>query len=80
MAQQLPLKLTHHFRELPGPRLGRRYRHGLLDIIGLAICAVLCDQPTWTDIAFYGQDHQDWLRTFCACPTASPPTTPSATS
>jgi predicted transposase YbfD/YdcC len=72
MDRQLPLSLTHHFRELPDPRLGRLCRHELLDIIGIAICAVLCGQHTWTDIAFYGQDHQAWLRTFLRLPNGIP--------
>jgi predicted transposase YbfD/YdcC len=72
MDRQLPLSLAHHFRELPDPRLGRLCRHELLDIIGIAICAVLCGQHTWTDIAFYGQDHQAWLRTFLRLPNGIP--------
>lgn len=72
MDRQLPLSLAHHFRELPDPRLGRLCRHELLDIIGIAICAVLCGQHTWTDIASYGQDHQAWLRTFLRLPNGVP--------
>src|SRR5258708_2425901 len=72
MDRQLPLPLTHHFRELPDPRLGRLCRHELLDIIGIAICAVLCGQHTWTDIAFYGQDHYAWLQTFLRLPNGIP--------
>jgi len=72
MDRQLSLRLTHHFRELSDPRLGRLCRHELLDVIGIAICAVLCGQHTWTDIAFYGQDHQAWLRTFLRLPNGVP--------
>jgi predicted transposase YbfD/YdcC len=72
MDQQLPLNLTHQFRELSDPRLGRLCRHELLDIIGIAICAVLCGQHTWTDIAFYGQDHHAWLQTFLRLPNGIP--------
>jgi predicted transposase YbfD/YdcC len=72
MDRQLPLRLTHPFRELPAPRLRRLCRHDLLDIIGIAICAVLCVQHTWTDIAFYGQDRQAWLQTFLRLPNGIP--------
>jgi len=72
MGPQPPLRLTHHFRDLPDPRLGRLCRHELLDIIGIAICAVLCGQQTWADIAFYGQDHEAWLRTFLRLPNGIP--------
>lgn len=72
MDRQPPLGLAHHFRELPGPRLGRLCRHELLDIIGIAMCAAPCGQHTWTDIALYGQDHQAWLRTFLRLPNGIP--------
>ena len=72
MDQQLPLALPSHFRELPDPRLGRLCRHELLDIICIAVCAVLCGQHTWTDIAFYGQNHHAWLRTFLRLPNGIP--------
>src|ERR1700736_65208 len=72
MDQQLPLALPSHFCELPDPRLGRLCRHELLDIICIAVCAVLCGQHTWTDIAFYGQNHHAWLRTFLRLPNGIP--------
>jgi predicted transposase YbfD/YdcC len=72
MDRQLPLALTHHFQELPDPRLGRLCHHDLLDIIALAICAVICGQHTWTAIAFYGEDHRAWLQTFLRLPNGIP--------
>ena len=33
---------------------------------------MLCGQHTWTDIAFYGQDHQAWLQTFLQLPNGIP--------
>jgi len=64
MDRQLLLAITHHFRDLADPRLGRLCRHELLDLIVSAICAVIGGQPAWTEMAFYGQDHYDWLKTF----------------
>jgi predicted transposase YbfD/YdcC len=72
MDRQTPLAITHHFRDLPDPRLGRLCRHELLDIIAITICAVICGQHTWTDIALYGQDHYDWLKTFLRLPNGIP--------
>jgi predicted transposase YbfD/YdcC len=66
------LTISHHFHDLPDPRLGRLCRHELLDIIVIAICAVVCGQHTWTDMAFYGQDHHDWLKTFLRLPNGIP--------
>jgi predicted transposase YbfD/YdcC len=67
-----PLSIAHHFQELPDPRLDRLCDHDLLDIIAITICAVVCGQHSWTDIAFYGQDHHDWLKTFLRLPNGIP--------
>jgi predicted transposase YbfD/YdcC len=58
------LAITHHFRDLPDPRQARLCEHDLIDIIVIAICAVVSGQYAWTEIAFYGQDHEKWLKTF----------------
>src|SRR4051794_20667226 len=65
------LALGHHFRDLPDPRTGQ-CTHDLLDIVAIAICAVICGQHTWTDIAFYGETHVAWLKTFLPLPDGIP--------
>ena len=64
--------ITHYFHDLPDPRLAHLCRHELLDIIVIAIWAVLCGQHSWTAIAFYGQDHAAWLQTFLRLPNGIP--------
>jgi predicted transposase YbfD/YdcC len=61
------LALGHHFRDLADPRTGQ-CTHDLLDMVAIAICAVICGQHTWTDIAFYGETHAPWLKTFLRLP------------
>ena len=41
------LSITHHFANLTDPRLHRRRRHQLLDIIAIAICGVICGCKSW---------------------------------
>jgi predicted transposase YbfD/YdcC len=72
MDKPIPLAITHHFRDLQDPRLGRLCRHELLDLIVIAVCAVVCGQHTWTDIAFYGRDHYAWFKTFLRLPNGIP--------
>jgi predicted transposase YbfD/YdcC len=72
MDRDRSLAITHYFQDLPDPRLGRLCRHELLDIIVITMCAVVCGQHTWTDIAFYGQDHYDWFKTFLRLPNGMP--------
>lgn len=70
-----PLAATHlrtHFGALPDPRVARAKRHDLLDIVGLALCAVLCGADTWVDIERFGRAKADWLRTFLALPNGIP--------
>ena len=58
------LSITHHFANLTDPRLHRRRRHQLLDIIAIAICGVICGCKSWGEIAVYGRKKADWLQTF----------------
>ena len=66
------LSLVHHFASLTDPRLRRRRRHQLLDIIAIAICAVICGCKSWREVAVYGRKKADWLRTFLELPGGIP--------
>lgn len=46
------LAISHHFRDLPDPRQASLREHDLIDIIVIAICAVVSGQYAWTEIAF----------------------------
>ena len=79
MAYDEAISLRHHFADLIDPRGERSRRHELLDIIGIAICAVISGAESWTAVEAYGHAKHDWLPSRCSpCPTASPRTTPSA--
>jgi predicted transposase YbfD/YdcC len=64
--------LLTHFAVLPDPRIDRTKRHELLDIITIAICAVLCGADSWVDVEVFGQAKLAWLRTFLALPNGIP--------
>jgi predicted transposase YbfD/YdcC len=72
MDSRPPLSLAHHFRDLPDPRLSPLCDHDLLDLITIAICAVICGQHAWTDMELYGETHHDWLKTFLRLPNGIP--------
>lgn len=61
-----------HFGNLPDPRVDRCKRHGLLDVITIALCAVICGADTWVDVAEFGRSKESWLRTFLALPNGIP--------
>jgi predicted transposase YbfD/YdcC len=67
-----PLAIKHYFRALKDPRRRHRRLHGLLDIVVVAICAVLCGADNWQAIATFGQRRQAWLRRFLALPNGIP--------
>ncbi len=50
MATTPPASLHHHFADLIDPRAERSRRHELLDIIGIAICAVLSGAESGTAV------------------------------
>lgn len=67
-----PSRLLAHFAELPDPRVERAKRHALLDMLAIAVCAVICGADTWVDVAEFGRSKERWLRTFLALPNGIP--------
>lgn len=51
-----------YFAEIEDPRVERTRRHDLLDIIVMAICAVICGADDWVDVEAWGNAKLDWLR------------------
>lgn len=64
MNQPTDASILKHFADLDDPRDERGKDHRLLDIIAIAICAVICGAESWVDIELYGQSKQEWLGTF----------------
>jgi predicted transposase YbfD/YdcC len=61
-----------HFADLPDPRIDRCKRHELLDVVTIALCAVICGADTWVGVAEFGRSKAAWLRTFLALPNGVP--------
>jgi predicted transposase YbfD/YdcC len=72
MDSQPSVSLLEHFATLPDPRVLRTRRHELLDIVVIAICAVISGAESWNDVAEYGQRKKDWLTTFLKLPNGIP--------
>jgi predicted transposase YbfD/YdcC len=64
-----PLK---YFSELTDPRVERNREHLLEEILLIAIAAVLSGAESWNDIADYGLDKREWLKTFLRLPGGIP--------
>jgi hypothetical protein len=52
------------------PRCGWKVEHRLLDILVIAVCAVLGEAESFEDIALYGRCKEAWLRGFLSRSTA----------
>lgn len=58
------ITIAEHFSEMEDPRLERSIQHQLIDIMTIAICAVICGADTWVDIETYGLAKQEWFKQF----------------
>jgi predicted transposase YbfD/YdcC len=56
--------IADHFSTLTDPRVEGRTDHKLIDIITIAICAVVCGADNWVEIESYGKSKKDWFKSF----------------
>lgn len=64
--------IADHFVDIEDPRIERTKRHKLIDIITIAICAVICGADSWVAIETYGEAKQTWLKKFLELPNGIP--------
>lgn len=72
MSLPVDASLLSHFSNLEDPRRAETIEHRLLDILAIAICAVICGAESWTDIEEYGRAKQAWLETVLSLPNGIP--------
>ncbi len=64
--------LISEFAQIEDPRCTWRVEHKLIDILVIAVCAVLGEAESFEDIALYGRGKQDWLQRFLELPGGIP--------
>ena len=67
-----PVSLLHHFADLRDPRTDRCRRHELLDIIGIALCAVIAGAESWIAVEAYGHAKKVGLAQYFRLPNGIP--------
>ena len=72
MGESNSLSILEHFEELSDPRIDRRKRHELLDVIVIAICTVICGGDSWTSMETFGKAKEQWFKTFLKLPSGIP--------
>ncbi len=66
------LTLIKIFSKVKDPRINRTKRHKLIDIIVIAVCAVLCGANDWANIELFGKAKEAWFRKFLELPNGIP--------
>ncbi len=65
-------KLVEHLSALDDPRCAGKVEHRLVDILVIAVCAVIACAESWEDVALYGRSKEAWLRRFLELPNGIP--------
>ncbi len=56
--------LGRYFVAIEDPRCSGKVEHRLIEVLVIAVCAVIACAESWDDIALYGRSKLVWLRTF----------------
>jgi predicted transposase YbfD/YdcC len=65
-------RITEYFGKVRDPRIGNATRHKLIDIIVIAVCAVICGANSWAEVELFGKSKSGWLKTFLELPHGIP--------
>ncbi len=69
---QPALNIKKHFCRLRDPRINRRKLHLLIDIVVIAVCAVISGCNDWQQIETFARSRHDWLKRFLCLPNGIP--------
>ena len=72
MAESHHVSILDHFADLDDPRVERTRRHKLVDIIAIAICAIICGADSWVHVELFGRSKLEWFQTFLELPNGVP--------
>jgi predicted transposase YbfD/YdcC len=72
MSPAVSPSLSAHFSRLRDPRVERSKRHQLLDIITIAVGAVIAGADSWVDVEAWGKAKLSWLRRYLPLPNGIP--------
>lgn len=63
MAEQFSRAIEQHFGDIEDPRIDRTKLHNLMDILVIAICAVIAGADNWEDVEEFGRVRLEWFKT-----------------
>jgi len=56
--------IIEHFTAVTDPRIQKKIKHKLIDIITISICASICGANDWVSVEQYGKAKLDWFKSF----------------
>ena len=65
-------RIRAYFAELDDPRTGPAILHRLIDIVVIALCAVICGADEWVEVEQFGQAKYAWSKRFLELPHGIP--------
>lgn len=64
--------LAEHFESITDPRIERKKLHKLIDIIIIAICAIVAGADGYDAIEIFAKSHKDWFKKYLELPNGIP--------
>ena len=64
--------IAEYFSDIQDPRHDRTRLHKLMDILVIALCAVICKADGWEDVASFGKAKEAWFKKFLELPNGIP--------
>jgi hypothetical protein len=65
--------LGQHLADVPDPRCRRVHRHSLIELLTIALCAMLCGADTFKDMERFAHAKRDWFRQHLGLPLRNGP-------
>jgi len=72
MEDQVVPTIEQHFSDLSDPRIDRTKLHELMNILVIALCAVIAGADNWEDVEEFGKAQNEWFQTFLDLPNGIP--------
>ncbi len=72
MQEKRSAALMDHFGALADPRIERHKQHKLIDLLVIAICAIVCGANDWVAVETFGKAKREWFQRFLALPHGIP--------
>jgi predicted transposase YbfD/YdcC len=64
MSNKITASIQEHFGDLEDPRCTYLNDHPLLNIITIALCAIIAGADNWTEVELFGEQKLNWLSRF----------------